>query len=93
MPAENLTDLADRKQLLILQADLHRAVLETEVASARSRLLWVTEVREKLPKLSGWVTVGGAVAGFLVLRRWRTAVKWVPAAVSAWRWLRKLRTG
>jgi hypothetical protein len=89
---EKLNELAERKRLLVLQADLHRAVLQAEVANARTRLLWVGQVREKLPGGPWWLA-GGAVAGFFALRQWRTALKWLPAGLAAWRWFKKLKTG
>lgn len=84
-----LKELAERKRLLVLQADLHRAVLQAEVINARDRLAWVGQVREKL--VGPWPLVGGAAAGLLLVRKWRTALKWIPAGLSAWRWFRKLK--
>jgi len=93
MPAQNLTSLAERKRILVLQADLHRAILEMEIARARSGWQWIRDLRERATGHSWWVAGGGALAGFLILRRWRKALKWIPAAMTAWRWLRKLKAG
>lgn len=89
---ERLNELAERKRLLVLQADLHRAVLQAEVANARARLLWVGEVRGKMPSGPWWLA-GGAAAGFLALRKWRTTLKLLPAGLAAWRWFKKLKAG
>ncbi len=87
---KNLSELAERKELLVLQSELHRALLQAEVANLRARWQWLGQAREKLPG-GPWLLAGGAAAGFLLLRRWRTAVKWFPVLLSAWRWVRKLQ--
>lgn len=86
-----MNELAERKRLLVVQADLHRALLKAEMVNIRTRLDWVGQVREKLPGGLWWLT-GGTVAGFLALRRWRTIAKWLPAGFAAWRWFKKLRS-
>jgi hypothetical protein len=88
---ERLNDLADRKRLLIAQADLHRALIQAECVNARVRLDWLDAAREKL-RGGPWLLAGGAVGGMLAARHWRTALKWVPAALAAWRWLRRLKS-
>jgi len=87
---EKLSELAERKKLLVLQADLHRAVLQAEVVNARARLMWLGQVREKMPGGPWWLA-GGATAGLLLARKWRPLLKWFPAGLTAWRLLKKLK--
>jgi hypothetical protein len=87
-----LTELEERKQLLVLQAELHRAVLQAEVVNARACLGWVARAREILPGGPWWLA-GGTAAGLLLARKWRPALKLVPAGLAAWRWFRKLKRG
>lgn len=90
MSAEKrLNELAERKRLLILEADLHRAVLQAEVGTLRARLRWISQAREKFPGKAGWLV--GSTAGVLAVRNWRQTLKLVPVGLAAWRWWRKLR--
>jgi len=86
-------ELAERKRLLMLQADVHRAILNAELAGVRDRLNWVQAARDKVGAASPWLALGAGVVGILAARRWRAAVRWIPAALAALRWLKKLRAG
>lgn len=90
--SERLDDLAEQKRLLIQQAALHRAVLQTEITNARARLQWVGQVRDRLPG-TPWLLAGGAAAGFFAVRKWRTVAKALPVGLAAWRWFKKIRGG
>jgi hypothetical protein len=90
MSAEKkLSELAERKQLLLLQADLHRAVLQAEIATLRARWQWVAQARDKFPAKAGWLL--GSAAGVLAVRNWRHTLKLIPVGLATWRWWRKLR--
>jgi hypothetical protein len=91
MPAEKrLSELAERKRLLILEADLHRALLQAEAAHLQARLQWLAQAREKISGKAGWVL--GSAAGLLAVRNWRSALKLIPVGLTAWRWWRKFRS-
>lgn len=85
-----LTGLAGRKRLLVLQADLHRTLLQAEALRLRARL---SPVREGVRVGRPWLLGVGAVAGLLAARRWRRALRWIPSGLAAWRWLRRLTKG
>jgi hypothetical protein len=87
----DMIELEERKRLLILQADLHRTALRAEVAGVRSRLQWLQAAREKVGAASPWLALGAGVAGILAARRWRNLVRWIPTALAALKWIRKLR--
>jgi hypothetical protein len=86
----HLSELAERKRLLTQQAELHRAVLQIEAATARSQLCRLCSVREHLPG-GPWLMAGSALAGFLLLRRWRSALSWLLPLLPIWRVFRKMR--
>jgi FlaA1/EpsC-like NDP-sugar epimerase len=89
MPAAaRLNRLAERKRLLVLQADLHRHLIASE------RLRWqerVDTAREQVQTGRWWLIVGAAVAGWLLVRRLGGVARWLPAALTAARLAQSLR--
>lgn len=83
---QRLSDLAERKRLLVLEADLHRALLRAEAVRVRTRLTWLNRGGGNL-RLRPWLLAGGALAGLVAARHAPTALKWLPTALAAWRWL------
>ena len=84
-----LSELAEAKRLVVLQADLHRNLLRLETDTLRERLAGLTGTRDKL--WSGrpvWVA-GAVLAGVLAVSRWRALLRWAPAVVTAYRWFRR----
>jgi hypothetical protein len=90
---EQLTELAERKRLLIVQADLHRALLHAECARVRARFNWMDEARQKVGAAGPWLALGAGALGILAARRWRNVARWIPTALAVLRWFGKLRTG
>lgn len=88
-----LKDLADRKRLLVLQADLHRAVLRAECATVRTRLSWLHETRAKMHSVGPWLALSAAMLGLLAAWRGRKLAGWIPAALAAWRAIRTIKSG
>lgn len=88
-----LTELQDRKRLLVLRADLHRALLQAECTNIRERLRWVNETRDKMQSASPWLIVGAGALGLLIASRWRKLSKWVPGALAAWRTVQHWKAG
>jgi hypothetical protein len=93
--ARPMNDLAERKRLLTIEADLHRNLISVECARMRDRVKSLTSLGT-LPKYlsflaptNPWVIGGTAIAGALAARNWGKAIKWLPAAFSLWRLLRK----
>lgn len=85
---KKLNDLAERKRLLILEAELHRALLRAEATRARARLAWLNlGGRER--RLSPWLLVGSALVGLFAARYRRTLLKWLPTALAALRWFNR----
>jgi hypothetical protein len=78
------------QRLLVLESDLQRGLLRMETALLRERLGWLGEVRKSLPIGRPWLMVGAAVAGWFAVRHWRTAARWLPTALTAWRWVRRV---
>jgi hypothetical protein len=83
-----LKELAERRRLLVLEAELHRGLITAECESLRARL---EAVRERTTAARPWLMAGGAIAGVLAFRRWRWIVRWVPAGLIVLRWLRTMK--
>lgn len=90
MPAQRqLSELQERKRLLILQSDLHRLLLRAECSSVSARLSWLSEVKSQVRSASPWLGVGTAVVGMLATRRLRRLALWTSTAIAVWRWVRQ----
>jgi len=85
---EEIDSLANRKRLILAQADLHRAILHAEVARCQGKL---DAARQGMRVGGPWLAAGSAIAGLLVARKWRKLGTWIPTAMAAWRWYRKFK--
>lgn len=86
MPAKiPMIALAKRKQLLILEADLHRALLRTECDKVHARLNWLGEARQKARSAGPWLAAGAVVVGILAARRGPNLTGWIATELSIWR--------
>jgi hypothetical protein len=82
-----MKDLAERKRIPILQADVHRSVIELE----RLRLQQGFDMVCAQMRSKSWLLLGGAVVtGWLSTRLLGPLLKYVPAGLAAWRVLRNL---
>jgi len=86
-----MNELLERKRLLLLQADLHRALLRNECTKMGTRLSWLHEARDKVRSASPWLAVGAGVVSLLAARRWRNLTPWIPQILAIWRWVQKLK--
>ena len=91
MLAKELNELAERRRLLVMEADLHRSLIGLECENLRGRFTTVREAGGIAAAGSPLLMAGGALAGFLGLRYWRHLAKWVPMAWTAFRWWRSLK--
>jgi hypothetical protein len=80
-----LSEFNEAKCLLVLEADLHRALLRAECASIGARLSWVRQAGETAWAASPWLAVGAAGIGVLIARRWRSHPRWIPTILAALR--------
>lgn len=87
-----MTELQQRKRLLVLEADLHRAMLCAGVANVRERLDWLQAAREQARSAGPWLGLGAAALGLLVAWRGRKLARWIPTALAAWASIQKLRS-
>jgi len=81
-----VNDLADRKRLLIAQAELHRQIILIERFRVQQRL---DLARDRLQANRWWLMGGVALAGWLTTRRFGSLLKLVPAGMGVWRLLQK----
>ena len=64
-PASMMPSIEERKRLIVLQSDLHRALLEGEIVAIRERLAGFDSMREKVRHASPWLGLAAAVGGLL----------------------------
>jgi hypothetical protein len=86
-----MIDLEVRKRLLVMQADLHRALLRTEAAGLREQWSWLGEASQKARSVSPWISLGAAALGLLAAWRGRRLARWIPAVLAAWNWFQRVR--
>ena len=89
---QQLNDLAERRRLLVMEADLHRSLIVLERESLRARIADLQAARERVSSNSPWLIAGGAVAGLLAMRHWRKLAGWIPAALTALRWVQSMKS-
>ena len=87
-----MNDLAERRRLLVMEADLHRSLISLERESLRARIADLHAARERASSNSPWLIAGGAVAGLLAMRHWRKLAGWIPAALTALRWVQSMKS-
>lgn len=85
---KKMKDFAERKRLLVAEADLHRTFLQVEVTRCQSRL---DSMRQGVRTGGPWLAAGSAIAGVLLARKWRSLAGVIPGALAAWRWYRKFK--
>ena len=86
-PATTVNELAERKRLLVLQAELHRQIIEIERFRLQQRFDFA---RDRFQSNRWWMLGGLAVAGWLTTRRFGSLLKLLPVAMTAWRMVQKM---
>lgn len=87
-----MNDLAERRKMLLLEADLHRSVIGLERVNIQTRLADLKKARERVAPGGPWLVAGSAVAGLFAVRHLRNLAVWIPTAMTAWRWMKSLTT-
>ena len=82
---QRLNELAGRRRLLVIEADLHRSLIGLERESLRERLAGLRAARGKAAANRPLLIAGGAVAGLLAMRHWRKLARWIPPVFAALR--------
>ncbi len=89
---QQMNALAERRRLLAKESELHRTLIRLECKSLQKRFAGINAARERV-KLGGpWLATGGTIAGLLAVRHWRKLARWAPAALTALRWVKALRS-
>ncbi len=86
---KRLNELKSRKELLIAECDLHRGIIAVELARARHSFDWFSHCSETLERVRPWIPLAAPVAGFFMVRNWRTVLKWSGRTLG-WRLLGRL---
>ncbi len=84
---QQLNELAERRRLLVLEADLQRNIITLECENIRDHLRELQTARERATHHPLFMA-GSAAAGLFALRHWRKVARWAPAALSAFRWIK-----
>ena len=86
MPAATrMNGLAERKRLLIAQANLHREL----IAAERLRLQDHWHSTHDFVGQNRWWLLGSAIAGGVLLAaNWRGVTRWLPTLIATWRALK-----
>jgi hypothetical protein len=88
---KRLNELEAAQNLLVLQSDLQRAHFGLELASLHEALPWAG--RSPISFLGSPLVVAAGVAGLLLsMRKFRSALKWMPMALTAWRMVSRFRS-
>ncbi len=82
---KRLSALAERKKLLTLEAELHRAILNAEAVRVREKLAWLNPSHAHL-RFSPLLLACVAVVGLLAARHVRALPKWLPTVLAAGQW-------
>lgn len=86
-----MNELAERRRLLLLEAELHRSIINLQCESLRKRLAGLTAAGERVKAGGPWLVAGGTVASVFALRHWRKVLRWAPMALTAARWVKSLK--
>ena len=80
-----MNELAERRRLLVMEADLHRSLIGLEREKLCARIVALREAQERVTSSKPLLIAGSAVAGLVAMRHWRKLARWIPAAVTALR--------
>lgn len=90
---QQMNDLAERRRLLAVESDLHRALVQMECAQIRSRFAGLRSLRDQLAGHKPLLVGAAGIAGLLTMRHWRRAIGWAPVIMRALRWFRVWQAG
>jgi hypothetical protein len=83
-----MNDLAARKQLLLRQSQLYRELFALERQSFAES---ADNLREQFQAKRWWLIGGVAVVGWLFAKRLGGIARWLPTALAAAKFARRLR--
>ncbi len=79
---QRLTELQERKQMLLAEGEVHRAVIDLEVEGVRDALGWMGSVRKVADKGLPWLPLVAAVSGLVLARKTRSVLGLVRSGLS-----------
>lgn len=89
--SQQMKELAERRHLLVVEAEIHRSLIVLERESLRTRLAGLQAARQRVTAGGPLLVAGGAIAGLLTFRHWRKLLHWAPTALTALRWVQSLK--
>jgi hypothetical protein len=86
-----LNDLAERRRLLKMEADLLRGFIRLDRTRLREQLAGFMAAGKTHAFQSPWLIAGGALARVLSRQHWRKLAMWIPAVMTTLRWVHSLK--
>jgi hypothetical protein len=83
-----LTPLAERRRLLVLEADLQRGIICLEREKLRAQFAGLQSMRMRAFK-SPLLIAGGAMAGLFAARHKHKLARWILTAMTVIGWLQR----
>lgn len=84
------SELAIRKRLLLLEAQVRRAEIAVTWSGLQTRAATTRGMFQSAP----WWAIGtGVVSAFFLARKSQGLARWIPAGLIAWRLFKGLRSG
>ena len=88
MPEKSkLSELTERRKLLLIEADLHRNLIMMEVENLRAHVADLESARQRVTS-NPWMLAGGTIAGVFAFRHLRQLARWAPVAITAFQWFK-----
>jgi hypothetical protein len=91
--AKRVIDLDQAKRLCVAQAAVRRKLIQIEIATLRDGWAGIRGGARQAKGLWPLLLGGSVVLGLAAARQGHRFAGWVPAALAAWRWWRRLRRG
>jgi hypothetical protein len=91
LAGSQLNQLAERRRLLVMEADLQRALIALECENLRAKWSGVAALRQQVASASPLLAVGAAVAGLLAVRHRRKLGGWLAVVPTVLRLARLLK--
>ncbi len=80
-----LKQLEETKKLLVVQADIHRSILNMELATWSAQVERLQAARQTFTAYRGLILAAAAAAGLFAAKRGGSLLRMIPIALSVWR--------
>ena len=88
--SQPVTELAIRKRLLLLEAEVRRSQIAATWSGLEARVATTSGMLRSAP---WWAMGTGAISAFFLARKSQGLARWIPAGLIAWRLFKRWRAG